>query len=144
MARLLICIMMVFMLAGCATTGDYDPLQSALKQTVLLNESGFAAVKEGMSMEDIHTLMGETIIIGYISDAALQKPTVYKPLTISNPYKSEEITTASGAVVVEYYVARINQPDGIVSDNELVPLVFKDGKLYGRGWPFLQNFQSKK
>ncbi len=121
---------MVVVCAGCATTEGYNPVAAANNQTFLLNESAFKAVKEGMTLAQVHQLMGQEIIIGYTS----QPQGAYQPLTIPNPYKSETVKTYA----VEYYVTAIHQADGIISDDELIPFVFKDGVLTGRGWPFLK------
>ncbi len=144
-------------LSGCAINEVYDPLQSASRQTLLLNEGSLLAVKEGMGIDEVHQVMGQEIIIGYTSSmikentpqlapdkAAANSADAYKPLTITNPYKSEELKIPQGTYLVEYYVARVHQPDGIIKDNELMPLVFKDEKLIGRGWPFLQALLAKE
>ncbi len=143
--------------SSCAINEVYDPLQSASRQTLLLNEGALSAIKEGMGIDEVHQVMGQEIVIGYVNSTikentpqlapdkpASADPDAYKPLTIPNPYKSEEIKAPKGDYLVEYYVARVHQPDGIINDNELMPLVFKDGKLVGRGWPFLQALLPKK
>jgi hypothetical protein len=124
-------------LAGCATTPAYNPMKMADQQELLLNESSFKAVENGMTMDQVHKIMGTELAIGY----TFQSPD-YKPLTIPNPYKSEAIKDTDD--VIEYYIEAIRQPDGIVSDNELMPLVFKDGKLIGRGWPLVNSLRPAK
>jgi len=52
---------------------------------------------------------------------------ILKPLTIVNPYKSEDIKTKDGVYTVEYYVTSVKQSDGVITDDELVPLVFREG-----------------
>ncbi len=126
--RCALIILLSLSLAGCASSVVYNPMQQPLPQEILLNESGFKAVQDGMTETQIHQLMGTELVIGYKS----QTPG-YQPLTIPNPYKSEAIKGTT--YLIEYYIEAIRQPDGIVSDNELMPLVFKDGKLIGRGWP---------
>ena len=81
--------------------------------------------------------MGQELVIGY----EFQSPD-YKPLTIPNPYKSEAIKGTD--YFIEYYIEAIRQPDGIVSDNELMPLIFKNGKLIGRGWPLANSLRPAK
>jgi len=124
-------------IAGCATTPAYNPMQSASQQELLLNESSFKAIQDGMTLDQVHKIMGQELVIGY----AFQSPE-YKPLTIPNPYKTE--TIKESGEVIEYYIDSIRQPDGIVKDNELMPLIFKDGKLIGRGWPFVNSLRSAK
>ncbi|MDE2009890.1 MAG: DUF3192 domain-containing protein [Candidatus Omnitrophica bacterium] len=121
-------------LAGCATAPVYNPMQVANQQELLLNESGLKAVANGMTLDQVHQIMGQKLIIGY----QYQAPD-YKPLTIPNPYKSE--TIKGTGYFIEYYIQSIVQPDGTVSDDELMPLVFKDGRLIGRGWPLANSLR---
>jgi hypothetical protein len=130
-------IFLGLILTGCATTPVYNPMQSATQQEILLNESGFKAIQDGMSLDQAHKIMGQELVIGYKN----QTPG-YLPLTIPNPYKSE--TVKGTDYVIEYYIEAIRQPDGIVSDNELMPLVFKNGKLAGRGWPLANSLRPAK
>jgi len=124
-------------LVGCASTAVYNPMQVANTAEILLNQSGFKAVQEGMTLDQVHQIMGQELIIGYTA----QTPG-YKPLTITNPYKSEAIKGSD--IVIEYYIEAIRQPDGIISDNELMPLIFKDSKLIGRGWPLANSLRPAK
>ena len=121
-------------LAGCATAPTYNPMQVAAQQEILLNENGFKAVHEGMTQDEVHQAMGQEILVGY----QFESPT-YKPLSIPNPYKTEDLKGTG--YTVEYYVEAIRQPDGTISDNELMPLVFNNGKLVGRGWPLANSLK---
>ncbi len=130
-------ILLGLSLAGCASSIVYNPMQTASPPEISLNESGFKALQEGMTMDQVHKIMGQELIIGYAS----QTPG-YKPLTIPNPYKSE--ANKDTGFFIEYYIEAIRQPDGIVSDNELMPLIFKNGKLIGRGWPLANSLRPSK
>jgi hypothetical protein len=130
-------ILLSLSLAGCASTPAYNPMQVASQQELLLNESGLKAAQDGMPLDEVHKIMGQEIVIGY----EFQSPD-YKPLTVPNPYKSETIKGTD--YYIEYYIESIRQPDGIVSDNELMPLVYKNGKLIGRGWPLLNTIRPAK
>jgi hypothetical protein len=125
-------IFVILIFAGCASTPVYNPLQAAANPQLLLNESALKEVKEGMTMDQVHQIMGQELIIGYT-----QQSDSYKPLTIPNPYKTGPIKGTG--CIVEYYIESIRQADGVVSDDELMPLVFKDGKLLGRGWPLVHS-----
>jgi hypothetical protein len=129
-------ILLSLSLAGCVSNVVYNPMQVANQQEIKLNESSFKAIQDGMTMDQVHKIMGQELVIGYAS----QTPG-YKPLTIPNPYKSEAIKGTD--YFIEYYVEAIRQPDGIVSDNELMPLIFKNGKLNGRGWPLANSLRPK-
>ena len=130
-------ILLSLILTGCATSPVYNPMQTASPQEIALNESGFKAIQDGMTMDQVHKIMGQELVIGY----AFQEPG-YKPLTIPNPYKSEAIKGTG--FFLEYYIEAIRQPNGIVSDNELMPLIFKNDKLIGRGWPLANSLRPAK
>ncbi len=127
-------IFLNLILTGCATNPVYNPLQTASPPEVAFNESGFKALQDGMTLPQVHQIMGKDLVIGY----TFQDP-VYKPLTIPNPYKSEAIKATN--YFIEYYIEAIRRPDGIVRDNELMPLIFKNGKLIGRGWPLANSIR---
>ena len=57
---------------------------------------------------------------------------------IDNPYRSEILTGKDGkSCQVIYYYTELKQRDDKITDDELTPLVFEDGKLIGWGYPFL-------
>ncbi len=87
-----------------------------------------------MTMEQVHQSMGSALTIGYEAQG-----TGFQPVTVPNPYRSETIPNTG--YVIEYYLQAVHQPDGAVSDDELLPLIFKDGKLTGRGWPLANSIR---
>src|ERR1039457_3555931 len=99
-------ILLSISLAGCATTPAYNPMQVANQQELLLNQSAFKAIHDGTTMEQVHHLMGQELVIGY----EFQSPK-YNPLTIPNPYKSEAIKGTG--YFIEYNIEAIRQTDGI-------------------------------
>jgi len=135
--RFTLIFLLSLLAAGCASTPVYNPMQVANSAEILLNQSGLKALQEGQTVDQVHQIMGQELVIGYSE----QTPG-YKPLTIPNPYKSEAIQGTN--IVIEYYVEAIRQPDGIINDNELMPLVFKDNKLIGRGWPLANSLRPSK
>ena len=128
-------ILLFLALTGCASAPVYNPVQASVHPEVLLNESGLKEVKEGMTADQVHKIMGQELRIGYAFESDK-----YQPLTIPNPYRIEKIK--GGEYTVEYYIEAIRQADGIVKDDELMPLVFQDGKLVGRGWPLVNSLHS--
>ncbi len=125
-------ILLVLSAAGCAVSTAYDPLSSPGIQTLLLNEATLKQVTIGMTPDEVHRIMGDELIIGY----AYQDPAVpgeTKPITIANPYRVAAVKTTKGDCTAEYYVTAVRHPDGVVSDDELLPLVFCKGKLRFKG-----------
>jgi len=135
--RYALTVFLFLTLTGCASTPVYNPIKASVTPEVLLNESELKEVQQGMTMDQVHKIMGQELRIGY----AFQSDH-YKPLTIPNPYRTEKIKDTG--YVIEYYIDSIRQADGIVSDDELMPLVFQDGKLIGRGWPLVNSLRPSK
>ncbi|MBF0490330.1 MAG: DUF3192 domain-containing protein [Candidatus Omnitrophica bacterium] len=151
MNRLILLFLLAVVSGGCAA-GMYNPVTaSTSSQTFLMNEASFAQVKVGMAQDKVEQIMGGSIVIGYAyqkpltDEAAIAKAVSedYKPLTIANPYKTEDIKTKEGSYHVEYYISSIRQSDGVVSDDELVPLVFREGILVARGWDYVRSLRLK-
>lgn len=56
---------------------------------------------------------------------------------ISNPYKVEVLKGKDGQIYeVLLYYTDVKKMDGAITDDELTPLIIKDGKLQGWGWVF--------
>ena len=136
---------------GCASIPEYDPVAVSRHEILLLNETVLSQISIGMRQAQVHEMTGESFIIGYAlpsgSEASVLKSPggtpAFKPLVIANPYKKEDLTTNSGTYVIEYYVTAVHQPDGVVSDDELMPLVFKEGILIGKGWDYVKGLRLK-
>ena len=131
-------ILLSLALTGCATAVVYNPMQVDTPQKLLLNENSFKAIQKGMTTQQVHKIMGDALVIGYESR---QSPD-YKPLTVANPYKSEAVKGTD--YTIEYYIESIRRPEGVVSDNELMPLIFKNDKLIGRGWSLANSIRPSK
>ena len=86
----------------------------------------------GISREEALALVGRTATTGY----ELKGANDYKPVTVVNPYRSQKITKGSDVFVVDYYLTAVRKADGVVSDDELTPLIFQADKLIGKGWEF--------
>ena len=132
MLKFFVVVLFSFSAAGCAVNTIYDPLQYSGTQTLLLNEAAFRQVTLGMTPDEVHRIMGDKLIIGY-SYQDLGSPGE-KPITMANPYKTAVVKTSKGECTAEYYVNAVHHPDGVVSDDELLPLVFCGGHLRFEGW----------
>ena len=57
---------------------------------------------------------------------------------IYNPHRTETATGTDGNLYeVLYYYTDLKQRDDQITDDELTPLVFENGRLIGWGYPFL-------
>ena len=133
----LLILILIVSTSGCANLQEYDPLAKT-GGIYLLNQSGFSNLANGMSIDDVHDVMGQHLIIGYSLDPDIKD---YTPQTIPNPFKAEIVKWAGDNYTVEYYATRITNPDGAITDDELIPLIFKDDKLIARGWKALANIK---
>lgn len=132
MRAIIFYFILMLTMVGCANMQTYDPIASATRQTFLLNESEMAQIRIGMTQDQAHKILGESITIGYSQE---------KKITINNPYKTENLKIKEDVLIVEYYVTRINHPDGIVTDDELTPLVFSKGQLIAMGQEYLKTLR---
>lgn len=64
---------------------------------------------------------------------------------MSNPYKTEILVSKDGETKFEvlFYFTGEKKKDGAITDDELSPLVFLDGKLEGWGWTFMDDATKK-
>jgi hypothetical protein len=121
-------------LVGCASTATETApvdLSGMPRRFISLRQ-----VHPGMTRKEVASVLDTDIIIGYEMtgpDAAQ-----YKPITMKNPYRAEDIEKNSHRYAVAYYLQGIKKADGQATDDELVPLVFENDRLLGMGWDFLK------
>jgi hypothetical protein len=134
-------LIVVVLLTGCAVTTvtsspDHAVVETRTAGHVFPSEDAIRKLLMGVSREEALALIGRTATVGYeLKEGAADE---YQPVTEPNPYRSQQITKGKGVYQVDYYLTRINQADGMVSDDELTPLVFEDNKLIGKGWDFFK------
>lgn len=97
----------VIFYSGCGAV-DYG------QQCMELNNKNMLKISLGMSINQVSDVMGTTTI----GD-------------ISNPYKVELYTQDNQEIKVLYYYTQRKVADGIISDDELTPFIFKNGLLVG-------------
>jgi hypothetical protein len=107
-------------LAGCSNI--YLDTSDLLRAR---NTEGLAKLTVGLRKEVAMEMMGTEASKGVF-------------MWIDNPYRSETLTGKDGkSYEVLYYYSDMKQRDDKITDDELTPLVFQDGKLIGWGYPFL-------
>ena len=60
-----------------------------------------------------------------------------EPITTPNPYRTTVLEKAGKKYEAVYYFTHVYKPDDIISEDELMPLVFESGKLVGIGSDFV-------
>jgi hypothetical protein len=115
-----IVILLLLMLAGC---GNFYLDTSDLLRTQ--NAENIKKLTVGMRKDVVMEMMGT-------------EPSKGVFMWIDNPYRTETLTGRDGKTYeVLYYYSQLKQRDDKITDDELTPLVFQDGKLIGWGYPFL-------
>jgi hypothetical protein len=130
--------LLIFSLLGCSTLGGIRAR----------NRENLRKLELGMSKIEVLTVMGTKTKTCYDPDYLLLIPftlglalpwALAEATRVTNPYKTEtlESKTAHGRFNVLYYYTDMEEQDGVISDDELTPLVLENGKLIGWGWSFL-------
>jgi len=89
------------------------------------NTEGLAKLTAGLGKVTVMEMMGT-------------EPSKGVFMWIDDPYRNETLTGKDGkSYEVLYYYTELKQRDDRITDDELTPLVFHDGKLIGWGYPFL-------
>lgn len=125
-----ILFLLSFVILGCMTA---KPQSQSFYQSKK-NLTQVQKVYLGMNSKEVHALMGNEVVIGYERTKESQD---FKPITVKNPYRTEELRSKDKRYYVEYYLTDIKKEDGIISNDELTPFVFEDNELMGKGWNYL-------
>jgi hypothetical protein len=59
---------------------------------------------------------------------------------VPNPYDQEVHEVGGDKVEIFYYATHITNTDGLITNDELTPLILVDDILVGWGWPYLDAF----
>ncbi len=62
---------------------------------------------------------------------------------ITNPYRNEMYRSSGHVFELLLYYTDIQKADGAITDDELTPLIVKDGKLDGWGWSYWNDIVKK-
>ena len=136
-----ILLFLPLLLIGCASMDLENQLitnPTAIEKKDLTN---IDLVFRGMSYQEITSLMGTSVKIGYAKNEDAQSD--YKAITIVNPHRTEEIKIKNKTYKVVYYFTDVKSPDGMISDDELTPLAFEEEKLVAKGWIEFNNLKNK-
>ncbi len=124
-------IILVFLclaLFGCATV--------TLQDVMAVNRGGLLKLSVGMTKGEVLSVMGTETnvakVVLYQFGSWAETPV--ENVTINNPYKSETLKGKDDKVFeILYYLTDVRKSDNNISDDELTPLVFDNGKLIGWG-----------
>jgi len=126
----LVCLLfLVMMVSGCVP-------RPTISEITAPNRANLLKLSIGMSKQEAIDIMGtdEMTVFYRPPDAGVLRR---KTVIITNPYRSEIFQGKDKALEVIYYVTDVKRDDGVITDDELTPLVFDNGTLIGWGWGFL-------
>lgn len=126
MRKISLLLVMVLFLSGCATT---------FSQIASDNRTNLLQLSIGMTKENVLSIMGTKTRYANYNERVSR----YVDAPINNPYRSEIMQGNNKTFEVLYYYTDIKSVDDAITDDELTPLVFDEGKLIGWGWSFLQD-----
>ena len=124
------------MLLACTTGNMPGP---TLEEVRVMNRQNLMRLSVGMTKDEVLAIMGTGTIETYRKQIReMDTDEVYRDETITQPYRNELIETSAGEPVelLWYYTDR-KKADGVLSDDELTPLILQEGHLVGWGWSFL-------
>ena len=124
LARVLTSLIAVVAVSGCAQ--GFEQVQSE-------NRAKLFRLEVGQTRQQVLEEMGtepQTFNQGVFRSDGI----------VPNPYDSESHLLGSTEVEVLYYVTNVQNKDGVITDDELTPLILVDGILVGWGWSYLDTF----
>jgi len=117
------------------------------------NREGLSRLTVGMTKDKVFEVMGSKTITArrrviFPSDADIRRMERVSESEaarrINNPYRVETLKGKDGQIHdVLFYYTDLKKHDGAITDDELTPIVLKDGKVVGWGWGFLNENVSK-
>lgn len=147
MRKLFVIASISFFICGCVSV-EYN---GGKNPSEIVNTSAYSSAKKSltnidhvylsMSKQEVEVIMGKEIKIGYLERS--DNTGIYDPIKIKSPYRIEQVVIKNKQYDVQYYYYRNLKQDGIVSEDELMPLVFEKDKLIGQGQDFLFKLKQK-
>jgi len=137
-------LLFVVLLCACETTQEYQhvdlPTRPKIQPTIKKRLTFINQIVAGMTEQEVLGIMGESVNVGYVKSDFLDG--AYDSIPLQQPHKQEELVVENITYKIIYFYTHVSKPDGMISDDELTPLVFKDNALVGKGWDDL--FELKK
>ena len=126
---ILLCIVAITS-GGCAEINPFETPSEVIRHPL-----GTELIKTGMSKEEVMGIMGTKTVKA--KDGYWERYShTYHP-SATNPYRTEILQGKEKTFEVLYYYTDVKKDDGSITDDELTPMVFYNGKLIGWGQGFL-------
>jgi len=144
-SRLLV-LVLIPLLGGCAVNWGFSDIGNMLVNDPIerlrgANKRNIARVAADMPRGEVEALMGWDRAGGGIVDVVHGR-TQY--LQARNPMREERLLGVDGLDYdVVYYYTDLRQRDNKITDDELTPVVYRDGRVAGIGYGFLNERSPK-
>jgi hypothetical protein len=116
--------------SGCSTL-MLDPLEQLRAE----NKAKVEKLSLGMTRMEVESVMGNARAGGGLPEVLFGR---VQYLQARNPMREEALTGSDGGnYVVLFYYTDLRQRDDKITDDELTPVVFRDGKVSGIGYGYL-------
>ena len=116
---------------GACSTLFIDPLE----QFRATNKRNLERVAVGHTRFEVESIMGKEHAGGGLPEVAFGR---VQYLRATNPMREEEVRGDDGAgYSVLFYYTDLRTRDDKITDDELTPVVLRDGKVVGVGYAFL-------
>lgn len=103
---------------------------ASMEQIRAQNRSQLMRLSPGMTRAEVLGVMGqETVNVN--------------GERVTNPYRNEVYRAGEQSFEILFYYTDLKARDGAITDDELTPLVLKDGVLDGWGWSYLRDVAGK-
>lgn len=130
MRRRILLVASIAALSGCSTL-FIDPLEQ-LREA---NKRNLERVTVGLTRFEVETIMGNERAGGGLPEVAFGR---VQYLQAKNPMREDAVRGRDGAdYQVLFYYTDVRTKDDRITDDELMPVVLRDGKVVGVGHPFL-------
>ena len=128
--RLAVLVASFAALAGCSTL-----LMDPLEQLREANKRNLQRVSVGNTRLEVESIMGTERAGGGLPEVAFGR---VQYLAAKNPMREDAVRGRDGAEYqVLIYYTDVHAKDDKITDDELTPIVLRDGKVVGIGHPFL-------
>lgn len=126
----------MMLLAMLAASGSCASLMvDPLEQLRAANKLNLAKVAPGMTRFETETIMGTARAGGGLPEVVFGR---VQYLRAKNPMREETVKGSDGAeYLVLFYYTDLKKLDDKITDDELTPVVLRDGKVAGIGYSYL-------
>lgn len=133
MVRVWTSLLAVLLIMGCAAS-----VATRMDRFRAKNRTNLIYLHRGMPRDSVLTLMGvNQVEISNTFDYTSQDRHGHRTWTLNNPHRTETMAGERDTLEVLYYYTDIKRQDGAITDDELTPLVLREGILIGWGNGFL-------